>query len=152
MGLQRERVQKGIGYIMRHWRKTCALLLVLLAGCSRTKHDGRFVPPEDRARQALEAGLAAWRRGEPHGVVAGTTPGVHFIDSHHKPEQRLDEFSILSLAPGDGPREFTVKLTLTSPPQELKVRYIVVGIDPIWVVRNEDYEMITHWCEPMAKP
>ena len=27
---------------------------------------------------------------------------------------------------------------------------VVVGIDPIWVIRHEDYEMLTHWSHPVA--
>jgi hypothetical protein len=44
---------------------------------------------------------------------------------------------------------FTVKLTLEDPATELKARYVVVGIDPVWVFRQEDYDMLSHWDHPM---
>lgn len=127
------------------------LLLVFVAGCSGAKARERFYPPEDRARQALDAALAAWQRGEPPGPVSGTAPLVNFVDSHQKSGQRLQAYTIESMAPGDGPRVLTVKLTLASPTQDVKARYVVYGVDPIWVVRHEDYEQLAHWCEP-AKP
>ena len=40
---------------------------------------------------------------------------------------------------------FTVQLALDAPPAEVRVRYYVIGIDPVWVVRQEDYDMLTHW-------
>ena len=49
----------------------------------------------------------------------------------------------------DGPRVFTVKLTLVNPGEEVKARYVVMGLDPLWVIRNEDFEMLAHWDHPM---
>jgi hypothetical protein len=122
---------------------------LLLAGCGGSTGYERFIPAEDRARQALEAALEAWQSGEPHGPVAGTVPPVEFVDSHHKPGQRLRAYSILGMAPGDGPRVFTVKLTLANPGEEVRARYVVMGLDPLWVIRNEDFEMLAHWDHPM---
>lgn len=90
-------------------RSTIALAcLVLATGCSGRRQEP-FIPAEPVARQVLETALAAWQRGEPQGPVSGTlAPGVQFIDSHLKPGQRLKTFSVLAMAPGDGPRVFTV--------------------------------------------
>jgi hypothetical protein len=88
---------------------------------------------------------------------------VEFVDSHHKPTQRLKSFDVLGVAPGDGPRVFTVRLKLDDPAKarglggdgpppstlEVKVRYVVFGLDPVWVVRQEDFDMLAHWDHPM---
>ena len=68
--------------------------------------------------------------------------------------RRPTSFTVLGLAPGDGPRVFTVKLTLDRPAEETRVRYVVIGVDPIWVIRHEDYDMMAHWehrHEPKSK-
>lgn len=127
-----------------------AALLALTAGCNRTAGYERFIPAEDRARESLEKALTGWQRGRDGGAVEGTSaPVVQFVDSHHKPGQRLRSFAVLGLAPGDGPRVFTVKLTLENPAEELKARYVVLGLDPLWVIRQEDFDMLAHWDHPM---
>ena len=40
---------------------------------------------------------------------------------------------------------FVVKLSLDKPREEQTVRFIVLGQDPLWVFREEDYEMTAHW-------
>jgi hypothetical protein len=130
-------------------RALAAGLLLVAVGCSEQSDPNRFYPPEDRARQALEAALTAWQQGAPTGPVPGAVnPAVQLADSHRSPTQRLKAFTILGAAPGDGPRVFTVKLTLENPAAEEKVRFVVLGIDPVWVFRHEDYEMMSMWCPP----
>ncbi|HKB04148.1 MAG TPA: hypothetical protein VKD90_18135, partial [Gemmataceae bacterium] len=127
-------------------RLWAAGLVFLAAGCSASDDPARFYPPEDRARQALEAALAAWQQGAQPGTVPGSAnPRVEFVDSHNGPGRRLKAYTVLGLAPGDGPRVFTVQLSLDSPTADLRVRYYVIGIDPVWVIRQEDYDMLNHW-------
>lgn len=135
-------------------RILAAGLLVLAVGCSEQADVQRFYPPEDRARHALEAALSSWQRGEPPGEVSSTAnPKVVLADTHRVPYQRLKVFTILGMAPGDGPRVFTVKLSLENPAGEMKLRFVVLGIDPIWVYRQEDYDMMAQWClTPTGKP
>jgi len=124
--------------------------LVLLAGCRSRPGAEKFIPPPEKARQALDAALGAWQAGRPHGAVPDTAdPAVEFVDSHHKPAQRLKSFDVLGVAPGDGPRVFTVRLKLEEPADEVKVRYVVFGLDPVWVVRQEDFDMLAYWDHPM---
>ncbi|HJZ93258.1 MAG TPA: hypothetical protein VKE40_20450 [Gemmataceae bacterium] len=130
-------------------RVAVAGLFLLAAGCSNSD-PGRYIPPEDKARQALDAALTGWRNGSPGGAVPGTAdPVVQFVDSHRGPGQRLKDYTVLGMAPGDGPRVFTVRLTLDGPAADVKVRYVVFGIDPVWVIRHEDFDMINHWDHPM---
>ena len=114
-----------------------------LGGCGgRTSAD--YVPPSDDARQAVVAVLDAWQRGEPIGPI-GEEPTVQIGDTHRKPGQTLASYEILGELPtGDG-RRFAVRLTLANPEATEKVNYLVIGIDPLWVFREEDYKMATHW-------
>ena len=125
------------------------LLVVAAVGCTEPADPNRYYPPEDRARQALEAALTGWEQGAPTGQVPGTAnPTVLLADNQRSPTQRLKAFTVLGAAPGDGPRVFTVRLTFENPAAEQKVRFVVVGIDPVWVFRHEDYEMMSMWCPP----
>src|SRR5437868_6284357 len=121
--------------------------LLLLAGCSRPgKKVEDYTPPADNAKQALEAALNYWKAGNPPGTVPDTKPPVEVEDAKWKaaPKQ-LRDFEILGEdeRPTDAvPRYFKVKLTMISgPPQE--VRYVVFGIDPLHVYREQDYDKLS---------
>jgi hypothetical protein len=127
-------------------------LLLVAVGCADQSDPNRYYPPEDRAQQALEAALTGWQQGAPTGEVPGiSNPVVQLADSHRSPTQHLKAFTILGVAPGEGPRVFTVRLTLENPTAELKARFVVIGIDPVWVFRHEDYEMMSMWCPPTER-
>jgi hypothetical protein len=118
-----------------------SVLLVLAAGCSGSG-DGRYIPSESAARQALEVALNAWKGGqEKPGPIAGSTPAVRVVDSAWEAGQRLESFEILKEEKtGSGDGKFTVRLTLQSVPETQDVRYIVRGIDTLWVFRESDAE------------
>ena len=42
-----------------------------------------------------------------------------------------------------------VRLVLAGPAEERRERYVVVGLDPVWVFAYPDYEMLMHWDHPM---
>jgi hypothetical protein len=120
---------------------------LLFLGCSKTgKRVEDFTPPADNARQALEAALNHWKAGGTPGSIPGTTPQVEVVDAKWKaaPKQ-LREFEIggeESRGDASAPRYFKVKLTMASgPPQD--VRYVVVGIDPLWVYREQDFDALS---------
>jgi hypothetical protein len=134
---------------MRRTSRFCSipLLALLLLGCSKTgKRTEDFTPSTDNARQALEAALNHWKAGNPPGSVPGTTPQVEAVDAKWRaaPKQ-LQAFEIIGEEPRgaeSAPRYFKVKLTMTSgTPQE--VRYVVVGIDPLWVYREQDFDALS---------
>jgi hypothetical protein len=129
-----------------------AVGLLACAGCSNRGLDTRYVPVADKAQRAVEAALDAWKEGRAPRPVDNVA--VHVADSHRKPGQRLRRYVILGEAPGDGPRCFAVRLSLESPQEELRARYVVFGLGPLWVYRHEDFEMLGHWeCEEgAAKP
>ena len=47
--------------------------------------------------------------------------------------------------PADAECCYAVRLFLENPTQEQTVRFVVLGLDPVWVMRHEDYMMTLHW-------
>ena len=47
-----------------------------------------------------------------------------------------------------------MKLKLSNPTAEKRERYVIVGIDPLWIFRQEDYDLLLHWEHqmPPARP
>jgi hypothetical protein len=127
------------------------LLAVWAAGCGGSKNFDHYIPPPEQARRALEAALTAWQKGEPPGRIASTSPTVHVVDSHRKRGQRLQGYEILGEVPGNAPRCFAVRLSLEDPREEQKARFVVLGIEPLWVMRHEDLDMMAHWEHPMGE-
>jgi hypothetical protein len=130
-------------------KQTCALwpliiLSAIVAGCSSKGYD-RYIPDTTAARQALETGLNAWRDGQRPGMLENEIASVDFVDSRWLDGRILRDYEIIGDIPGGGPRCFTVKLNFASPTEEQKVRYYVFGVDPLWVFRQEDYDMMNHW-------
>jgi hypothetical protein len=71
-------------------------------------------------------------------------PLIHVTDEHRRPQEKLIAYEILGEVPGDTPRCFAVDLQY-DPPRREKARFVVVGIDPLWVFRLEDYQLLAHW-------
>jgi hypothetical protein len=134
------------GSLSRRRDRTAVWLLALLAatGCSGPSPQ-RYIPAEADARQALETVLRAWQAGQAPGPIETATPPVIAVDTMRRPGQGLDAYVIVGEAGGDGPRCFVVRLHLDSPEEEVKVRYVVFGISPLWVYRQEDFDRLIHW-------
>jgi hypothetical protein len=116
------------------------LFLAVCAGCSGKGYD-KYIPSEDKARQALEAALNAWRDGKKPGPVEGAPMPVQVVDSEWRAGKKLQSYEIIGEEPNEGPRVFSVRLTLQRPTgQEATIRYYVVGKDPLWVYREADYK------------
>jgi hypothetical protein len=124
----------------------CAVLAACLgaSGCNRRDSTARYIPAEKTARDALVAGLDAWKGGAAAGEIAGTKPLVFVTDSYRNSKERLVGYEILGQVPGNVPRCFAVELRF-EPPREEKTRYVIVGIDPLWVFRMEDYQLLAQW-------
>jgi hypothetical protein len=122
-----------------------ALGLFIATGCGEPPR-ARFTPSADQAQAALEAALRSWQDGKPAGKINGcSNPEVFLIDNCRRPEQTLERFTILGEAAGEGPRCFAVRVRVGNPVEEQRLRFVVFGIDPLWVYRYEDYEMMMHW-------
>ena len=120
-----------------------ALCAVLAAGCSRSSRTERFVPPADNARKALDSALKSWETGQPPGSVLGaSTPKVVAVDSRWLAGEKLQGYEVVKEEKSSGQRVFTVRLRVDKGgPQE--VRYYVVGVDPLWVYRDEDFQKLS---------
>lgn len=127
----------------RHW--WVVGLVAVCVGCTGPPRAEDYIPSEDAARTALEAYLQSWARGETGTPVPNTSPAVEVADGLRLKGHTLVKYEILGPVPGDAPRCFAVKLALGNPTLELRERYVVLGLDPIWVWRYDDYLMITHW-------
>ncbi|MFM2093218.1 MAG: hypothetical protein RIS70_342 [Planctomycetota bacterium] len=123
--------------------------MVGLNGCSSRKV-ADYVPSESAAREALVKALDEWKQGKPAGTIEGK-PAIQVGDSLRTPGQILESYEILGELPEDGGRRFTVQVKLSNPAVEEKLYYIVLGIDPLWVMRREDYNMIGHWEHKMSE-
>jgi hypothetical protein len=137
----------------RLWRQTLLWGLAGLLGCGCARSAGgneKFIPQPDQAHAALDSALQAWQQDRLEGDrIPGTSPAIQMSDTIRKPGQKLDRYDILGEAPGDGPRCYAVRLVLAHPREEITARYVVIGIDPLWVIRHEDYEMLEHWDHAM---
>ena len=102
-------------------------------------------------RGALESALSAWKSGE---AVVSVVDGVkvELDDSTWRNGRQLNDFEILGEVSGDDGRWFEVRLVLTAPPEIRQTRYTIIGIDPLWVIRQEDYAAMAHWEHPMEAP
>ena len=114
--------------------------LFLVAGCGPVSTD-RYVPAEQTSRQALEAALTAWQNGQKPDEVTTGPPAVRVVDSWWSAGAKLAQFQIVGEESGSGPTFFSVRLTVKgkSRTTERTVRYVVVGRDPLWVYREEDF-------------
>ena len=113
--------------------------LVPLAGCDSTGH-ARFTPSRDEARSSLEAALTAWRDGRPFGPIEATPP-VRVADSLWQGGRQIEAFQVGDEEdPGDGTKQFPVKLTMKKSHQVQDVRYVVNGRDPVWVYNELDFK------------
>ncbi|HEX7447605.1 MAG TPA: hypothetical protein VF306_08675 [Pirellulales bacterium] len=125
-----------------------ALVSVAAAGCShRSAGHERYVPAAALARDALDQVLSAWKDGKAAGPLASQSAPItiQVADATRKPGQRLVDYDLLGEISGEGPRTFVVRLKLDNPAAQLEAVYYLVGIDPLWVFRQEDYDALIHW-------
>jgi hypothetical protein len=130
------------------------LLAVSFGGCHRGgAGQAKYVPAAERARTALAAVLDDWKAGSAATVVPSSVGSIQVADTHRPPGRRLQRYEILGEVPNEGgPRLYSVTLSLDNPAEQKKARYLVVGIDPLWVFHQEDYDMLSHWDHPMHGP
>jgi hypothetical protein len=141
----------GIGIRMhRHRQVICLAMAGFCAGCAREPDPvQRYVPPPELARAAVDAVLSDWQEGRSLGSIDRLVVKIQVSDNQRRKGQKLEEFEILGEVPSATPRCFAVRLRFSQPEAEEKVRYVVVGIDPLWVFRQEDIDMLSHWDHPM---
>jgi hypothetical protein len=119
--------------------------------CGCTKPTPNFTPSVATAESALKLGLDTWQQGGAAGEIAGTKPAIFVTDANRKENQKLVAYRILGEKSGQSGRTYAVELSLENPDEKIKTEYIVVGIDPLWVFRREDYELLMHWDHHMSE-
>lgn len=119
-----------------------ALCLAACLGCGGRTAES-YVPANDVARAGLERALQSWHAGGAAGRIepaAGRQAVLQAVDRDWSAGRKLAAYEILSELPReDGPRKFSVRLTLVGVAAPVEVTYFVVGQDPIWIFRDRDY-------------
>lgn len=130
-----------------------ASCLVLSFGCGKQRLDpARYKPSVDTSLRALTAAMEHWKSGKHNGEVESDLPvTVMLLNSQANRGQTLQEYEILGEVAGDGVRTYGVRVRLTNPTTDERIRFYIVGIDPIWVWHQEDYEMVTRWEDAMPE-
>jgi hypothetical protein len=77
-------------------------------------------------------------------------PSIQIVDTQRQQGQRLLSYDVISEDSLDVGRRYQVKVELDNPNAQQTLRFVVVGIDPLLVFRQEDYDMLAHW--DMAMP
>ena len=111
-----------------------------------------YLPGWDEAKQSLTFALTAWRDAPSPLPESFDSASVMFVDKQRPPGKRLKSFAILGQSEIENARQFTVRLNLEADESPKLVRYNIIGRNPIWVFRLEDYERISHWEHPMESP
>lgn len=132
------------------WLFSLSVLLSDL-GCTQHRSDTEFIPSEQDSENALRTALDAWKSGQAAGPVPGTKPVIHVTDSSRIDGRKLESWKLLGPVPGNAPRCYAVSLQLAEPAEERRERYVIIGIDPLWVFRHEDYDLLLHWEHPMPE-
>lgn len=117
------------------------LALSLFAfGCSGESSVQSFHPKTDVAQEALETALTAWQNGQAKpGLIEDSDPAVQVQDDAWNAGSKLKSFEIVEALPGDSPRKFAVKLNLEGEPTPAEITYVVVGKNPLHVMREKEY-------------
>jgi hypothetical protein len=104
------------------------------------------VPGLEPSKAALAASLDAWRDGRRgSGVLIGSNPAVGVVDAA-RAERPLVGYEVVGPLMTEGKaRPFAVRLVLGEPRETVETRYLVLGKDPLWVYRQEDFERMLHW-------
>jgi hypothetical protein len=130
--------------MLRFWNPARLLLLsfssALLFAGGGCGNGASAVPSEQVARAALETALKSWCDGGKPGAVPGTEPRVEVYDTPWASGLNLASFEILREEPGSVDKRFAVRLSLAKPDRVLEVQYHVIGVGPVMVFRDEDYE------------
>jgi hypothetical protein len=113
---------------------------VWLSGCggSSTEH---LIPTSEVARRGLETALTSWKKGEPLRTIDELETPVNVVDARWRERKKLEAFEIIAESPGDPHPTFTVKMRFAQQKNDEETKYIVTGVSPIVVFREEDYNV-----------
>jgi hypothetical protein len=114
-------------------------MTLIALGCDKTTPQS-FRPDEEAAQDALITALTAWKDGKPPTPIKERERTIQIVDKIWEKKAKLKGFEILSSDKTDTTTNFKVKIEVEKAlaPQELI--YVVVGKNPIWIFREEDYK------------
>jgi hypothetical protein len=117
-----------------HWS---LIALVVFSGCG-----GGSAPiaSTEVARKALETSLKAWKSGKPASSLTAEKPRIEAVDFEWKARKTLSDYKVGEVASGQGTQTFAATLTIKGEPAPRQVRYMVLGLDPVLVFRDEDFD------------
>ncbi len=129
------------------WR-TLALISMSIAtaGCGGGGSSvSSYHPKGSIAKAALTAALDAWKSGQPKpGSIPNQKPAIEVQDSVWDSGRKLKSFEIgEEQTTKEGPPRFSVELTYRDKPETDKSDYVVIGKDPLWVMRDKDFQKMS---------
>jgi hypothetical protein len=125
---------------MTHARHLLCTIAIAAAASGCGRKDSDYLPAADAAKQSLLAALTAWSEGKPPSS-SDTTPKRQFADFQQAAGKRLKSFRLLdeqSTVEASN-QVFRVEIVVEGHRTE-EVKYHVVGIDPLWIIRDRDFK------------
>jgi hypothetical protein len=116
-----------------------ALFLITLAALAGCGGGSAPLPSTVAARQALQTSLDAWKAGKPASSLAAVKPSIEIVDFEWKAGKVLSDYTLGQEAPGQGIQTLSASITIKGEPGPKEVKYMVLGLDPMRIFRDEDY-------------
>lgn len=117
-----------------------------VGGCSSEDERSKTILPSlELGRQAIVATMESWAKGRPTGGVESTSPRIQVMDTTRRPGQVATKYELVGETTGERALAYVVKVELANPAATETIRFLVLGIDPVLVWRQEDYDMMSHW-------
>ena len=116
-------------------------ILIALAGLTGPGCGGGSapLPSHDAARKALTGSLEAWKAGKPASTLAAEKPSIEAVDFEWKAGKILTDFTLGDESPGQGTQTLGATLTLKGEKAPKAVQYMILGLDPVRIYRDEDF-------------
>lgn len=120
------------------------MMLAFVTGCGGGRPANDYIPAANQARQAVEQMLEAWTKGEPADKkmqLSGNGPSLKLFESQRS-TKKLAKFEVVREIPAteNEPPQVAVKLTFDGQEKVVDATYYVVGIDPLNVFRDVEYQ------------
>ncbi len=102
----------------------------------------KYIPNSEVAKTSLQTALTAWQSGAAYGPIETSKPAINVFDIRWQEGQKLESFAITESLSGREQPSFNVKIKLAKQPEQTNL-YLVVGIDPLLIFRDVDYQKAT---------
>jgi hypothetical protein len=113
-------------------------VMVAISGCLGGGGSAPL-PSTATAREALQKSLDTWKAGKPSSSLVGEKPSIDAVDFEWKAGKVLTDFAIGEESPGQGTQTLSATLTIKGVEAPRKVQYMVLGLDPVRIYRDEDF-------------